>query len=383
MAPAANGSATYDVDASRNFSFIFSPPAATAQVIRMTDATGATPHRSHHRAHHPRRRPHARRGVLARLRLHRQHRPHQELHHPDADVLTFQGGGACTFGTQTLEGIAIYDSDPAHLRGVALVDTGTRVALFSPARADPAARGAPRPWWARAGYNGGWSVSPGHPDAFPHAVPFLALSFCRVRRPPSPPAPLPSARSGHRARLICIMQRYALAVCGVIGLVAGLHNPRHGGQNGYAALLAVAALQVGASRPGSRDPVVPAGGVRMRAGDTLESFPALVAADDLQALATARWWTDLPPPHHRQLVLPGLRRHPRQPGHHLLRQEIRLLNHAPPRARRTSAVQFRPPAAPAGSLKAPPSGFFDGTIAAMRNPSNVGRWQSFAAPPAT
>lgn len=44
---------------------------------------------------------------------------------------------------------------------------------------------------------------------------------------------------------MCIMQRYALAVCGVIGLVAGLHNPRHGGQNGYAALLAVAALAGG------------------------------------------------------------------------------------------------------------------------------------------
>ena len=43
--------------------------------------------------------------------------------------LTFQGG-ACTFGTQTLEGIAIYDPTLRTLQGVALVDTGTRVALL-------------------------------------------------------------------------------------------------------------------------------------------------------------------------------------------------------------------------------------------------------------
>ena len=41
---------------------------------------------------------------------------------------------------------------------------------------------------------------------------------------------------------MCIMQRYALAVCGLIGLVAGLHNPRRGGQLVYGALLAVAAV---------------------------------------------------------------------------------------------------------------------------------------------
>ena len=44
---------------------------------------------------------------------------------------------------------------------------------------------------------------------------------------------------------MCIMQRYALAVCGLIGLLAGLHNPRRTGQNAYAALLAVAALAGG------------------------------------------------------------------------------------------------------------------------------------------
>jgi len=44
---------------------------------------------------------------------------------------------------------------------------------------------------------------------------------------------------------MCIMQRYALAACGLIGLVAGLHNPRRAGQNAYAALLAVGALAGG------------------------------------------------------------------------------------------------------------------------------------------
>ena len=44
---------------------------------------------------------------------------------------------------------------------------------------------------------------------------------------------------------MCIMQRYALAACGLIGLVAGLHNPRRGGQNAYAVLLAAAALAGG------------------------------------------------------------------------------------------------------------------------------------------
>ena len=44
---------------------------------------------------------------------------------------------------------------------------------------------------------------------------------------------------------MCIMQRYALAVCGLIGLVAGLHNPRGGAQLAYSALLGVAALAGG------------------------------------------------------------------------------------------------------------------------------------------
>ncbi len=44
---------------------------------------------------------------------------------------------------------------------------------------------------------------------------------------------------------MCILQRYALMVCGAIGLVAGLHNPGRGGQNGYATLLAIAAVAGG------------------------------------------------------------------------------------------------------------------------------------------
>lgn len=41
---------------------------------------------------------------------------------------------------------------------------------------------------------------------------------------------------------MCILQRYALAACGVIGLLAGLQGPQQIGQNIYAGLLAVAAL---------------------------------------------------------------------------------------------------------------------------------------------
>ena len=41
---------------------------------------------------------------------------------------------------------------------------------------------------------------------------------------------------------MCIMQRYALATCGLIGLLAGLHNPGRRGVSGYALLLAIAAL---------------------------------------------------------------------------------------------------------------------------------------------
>lgn len=41
---------------------------------------------------------------------------------------------------------------------------------------------------------------------------------------------------------MCIMQRYALAACGLIGLVAGLHNPARTGARAYSALLALAAL---------------------------------------------------------------------------------------------------------------------------------------------
>lgn len=44
---------------------------------------------------------------------------------------------------------------------------------------------------------------------------------------------------------MCIMQRYALAACGLIGLVAGLHNPQGKGLYGYCGLLATAALAGG------------------------------------------------------------------------------------------------------------------------------------------
>jgi disulfide bond formation protein DsbB len=44
---------------------------------------------------------------------------------------------------------------------------------------------------------------------------------------------------------MCIMQRYAMAACGLIGLVAGLHNPKGRGLFLYAGLLAVAALAGG------------------------------------------------------------------------------------------------------------------------------------------
>lgn len=41
---------------------------------------------------------------------------------------------------------------------------------------------------------------------------------------------------------MCILQRYALAACGVIGLLAGLQGPQRIGQNFYTGLLTVAAL---------------------------------------------------------------------------------------------------------------------------------------------
>ncbi|MBS0352668.1 MAG: disulfide bond formation protein B [Proteobacteria bacterium] len=41
---------------------------------------------------------------------------------------------------------------------------------------------------------------------------------------------------------MCIMQRYALLACGLIGLGAGLHNPATRGRYIWSALLAVAAL---------------------------------------------------------------------------------------------------------------------------------------------
>lgn len=41
---------------------------------------------------------------------------------------------------------------------------------------------------------------------------------------------------------MCILQRYALAACSVIGLLAGLQGPQRIGQNIYAGLLAVAAF---------------------------------------------------------------------------------------------------------------------------------------------
>ena len=44
---------------------------------------------------------------------------------------------------------------------------------------------------------------------------------------------------------MCIMQRYALAACGLIGLVAGLHNPRGKTIYAYSGLLGLAALAGG------------------------------------------------------------------------------------------------------------------------------------------
>lgn len=41
---------------------------------------------------------------------------------------------------------------------------------------------------------------------------------------------------------MCIMQRYALLVCGLIGLGAGLHNPATKGRYVWSALLALAAI---------------------------------------------------------------------------------------------------------------------------------------------
>ncbi|MBS0346990.1 MAG: disulfide bond formation protein B [Proteobacteria bacterium] len=41
---------------------------------------------------------------------------------------------------------------------------------------------------------------------------------------------------------MCIMQRYALLACGLIGLGAGLHNPATKGRYVWSALLAIAAL---------------------------------------------------------------------------------------------------------------------------------------------
>lgn len=41
---------------------------------------------------------------------------------------------------------------------------------------------------------------------------------------------------------MCIMQRYAMLTCGLLGLIAGLHNPGRKGLLAYSALLAVSAL---------------------------------------------------------------------------------------------------------------------------------------------
>lgn len=41
---------------------------------------------------------------------------------------------------------------------------------------------------------------------------------------------------------MCIMQRYAMAACGLIGLIAGLHNPKGRSLYLYSGLLGVAAL---------------------------------------------------------------------------------------------------------------------------------------------
>ncbi|MCK6395885.1 disulfide bond formation protein B [Zoogloea sp.] len=41
---------------------------------------------------------------------------------------------------------------------------------------------------------------------------------------------------------MCIMQRYAMLVCGLLGLIAGLHNPGRTGLVVYSGLLAVSAL---------------------------------------------------------------------------------------------------------------------------------------------
>jgi hypothetical protein len=125
-----NGSATYDVDASRNFSFTSSYRPPTAQVISMADVTGA----------------YAGTDRTTVLTIRADGLMRGVAFSPDCAFigsiaptrnyttlmqmsLTFQGG-ACTFGTQTLEGIAIYDPTLRTLQGVALVDTGTRVALL-------------------------------------------------------------------------------------------------------------------------------------------------------------------------------------------------------------------------------------------------------------
>ena len=125
-----NGSATYDGDASRNFSFTSAYRPPTAQVISMADVTGA----------------YAGIDRTTVLTIRADGLMRGVAFSPDCAFigsiaptknyttlmqmsLTFQGG-ACTFGTQTLEGIAIYDPTLHALQGVALVDTGTRVALF-------------------------------------------------------------------------------------------------------------------------------------------------------------------------------------------------------------------------------------------------------------
>ncbi len=41
---------------------------------------------------------------------------------------------------------------------------------------------------------------------------------------------------------MCIMQRYAMLACGLIGLVTGLHNPGRKGLLAYSALLGISAL---------------------------------------------------------------------------------------------------------------------------------------------
>ncbi len=125
-----NGITTYDSDASRNFSFTTSYRQPSAQVIGMSDVAGAYAGTDHATvltigadgtirgiAFSP---DCAFTGTIV------PSKNYTTLMHM---ALTFQGG-SCAFGTNTLEGIAIYDPSLATMQGIALVNTGASIALF-------------------------------------------------------------------------------------------------------------------------------------------------------------------------------------------------------------------------------------------------------------